>query len=400
MALPLRLARFVALARLLGVEQYGLFVAASAFVGFAAPFAGWGFGFLIARHVARDRSSFRLWWGNCILAVLLTGIPLTIVLALVGGRFLPGSSVLLVLVIAGADLLFGRIIDMAERAYRAHWKMASAAFLTLIPELGRTLMLVPFLFVETQTAATWATWQFVGVALSGALIVIGTTRDLGQPVLCLSSLLSYVRDGTHFAIGQSAGTIHTNIDRVMLGRLASLEATGVYSAAAVVISMGTLPIMSLSRAMMARYFELGGRSVRHTVRFAWQNILGGMVYAVPASVALLVAAPIIPIFVGSEYANSVQAIRWLAVLPVFFVLTDVAGSTISAIDRPQDRTKVLIAIAILNVLLNLWLIPLYSWRGAALATLIAEVILAVGLWGVILFWMRRSPNLNTHRDLE
>ena len=57
-----------------------------------------------------------------------------------------------------------------------------------------------------------------------------------------------------------------------------------------------------------------------------------------------------------------------------------AADSLTGAGMQGIRTAVQVGIAILNVLLNLWLIPLYSWRGAAWSSLASDAMLAAGLW--------------------
>jgi O-antigen/teichoic acid export membrane protein len=54
-------------------------------------------------------------------------------------------------------------------------------------------------------------------------------------------------------------------------------------------------------------------------------------------------------------------------------------------------------VAVLNVGLNFWLIPAYSWRGAAWSSLACDGALALVMYGVLMFVMgkegRVSPEL-------
>ena len=44
------------------------------------------------------------------------------------------------------------------------------------------------------------------------------------------------------------------------------------------------------------------------------------------------------------------------------------------------RTAIQIGIAVVNVVLCLWLIPLYSWQGAAAASIASDGLLALAVW--------------------
>ena len=48
------------------------------------------------------------------------------------------------------------------------------------------------------------------------------------------------------------------------------------------------------------------------------------------------------------------------------------------------RTAVQVGIAVFNVLVNLWIIPAYGWRGAAWSSLASDGLLAVILWMIAL----------------
>ncbi len=52
-------------------------------------------------------------------------------------------------------------------------------------------------------------------------------------------------------------------------------------------------------------------------------------------------------------------------------------------------------MAVFNVALNFWLIPAYSWRGAAWASLASDGLLAIGCWiGILVLRGRmRAPEM-------
>ena len=63
------------------------------------------------------------------------------------------------------------------------------------------------------------------------------------------------------------------------------------------------------------------------------------------------------------------------------------------------RALVQLGIVGINVLLNLWLIPAYSWRGAAWASLISDGALVLGLWVAIVSLRRTGtmPGIDSRR---
>jgi O-antigen/teichoic acid export membrane protein len=52
-----------------------------------------------------------------------------------------------------------------------------------------------------------------------------------------------------------------------------------------------------------------------------------------------------------------------------------------------------VGVAIFNVLLNLWLIPAYSWRGAAWSSIASDALLACSIGTAAFILLRRSQNV-------
>jgi O-antigen/teichoic acid export membrane protein len=54
------------------------------------------------------------------------------------------------------------------------------------------------------------------------------------------------------------------------------------------------------------------------------------------------------------------------------------------------RTFIHVGVAAFNVLINFWLIPTYSWRGAAWSSIASDALLACGIGAAVLVLSRRS----------
>jgi O-antigen/teichoic acid export membrane protein len=113
-----------------------------------------------------------------------------------------------------------------------------------------------------------------------------------------------------------------------------------------------------------------------------------------AFVGLLAAAPVVPAVLGGEYARTVEALRWLALLPVlksthYFLADSLTGAGYQAV-----RMGVQILVALVNVFMNLSLIPGYSWRGAAWSSIFSDALLAALLWAAITILRRREERMN------
>jgi O-antigen/teichoic acid export membrane protein len=390
--LGIQVVYFVVIARALGAHDYGLYVGVLAIVAIAAPFASLGSGNLLIKHVARDAASFPPQWGRALATTLVTG---TLLLALVvaGARLWLPSSVpwQLVMVVGGADLVFVRLVDVSAQAYQAHRRLARTALLQLLLSPLRLLFALGLAAATpSPTALQWG-WFYLLSALLGAVgAVMLVNRELGAPRFLTQQLGSELREGAYFAGTLSAQSATNDIDKAMLVRLASLEATGIYAAAYRMVDMAFLPVGSLLVATYSHFFRHGVQGLEATARYA-RSLLGiAACYGVLSGALLYFLAPVLPLILGTEYQQAVSAVQWLATLPLLKTVHYLGANALTGAGYQGVRTTIMVAIAATNVLLNLWLIPTYSWRGAAIATIASDSLLAIAIWTTVCY-LGRSP---------
>jgi len=83
------------------------------------------------------------------------------------------------------------------------------------------------------------------------------------------------------------------------------------------------------------------------------------------------ALPIIILAFGQEYVAAEGLLRIMAFTGLFALLTSISNNILVAMAKPQITSRNMIVASILNVVLNLLLIPLYGVIGAAVATFIS-----------------------------
>jgi O-antigen/teichoic acid export membrane protein len=108
---------------------------------------------------------------------------------------------------------------------------------------------------------------------------------------------------------------------------------------------------------------------------------------------ILLCAGVVPYVLGQEYARAVEALRWLAILPVFRAVHYFYSDALSGAGHQGLRSAIQVAVAVFNVLINLWLIPAYSWRGAAWSSIASDGLLAAGV--VMAAWILSCQERNS-----
>ncbi len=382
---------FVLVARALHPDGLGAFAGAVALVALASPFASLGAGNLLIKHVARDPRHFRRYWGGALSTTIISGVVLGIIIMACSRLVLPATiPVQVVGCVVAADLLFSRVLDISGQAYQAHERLSRTAQFPLLISVSRLIAAGLFLLIGDPTPARWAMWYLGSSALSATISVIVTWRELGRPERVIGYPAAELREGMYFATSLSAQNIYNDIDKSMLARLSTLEATGIYSAAYRLIDVSFVPVRSLLAAAYPRFFQQGARGARASLAVSRKLLPFAGTYAACAGMVLYLLAPQLPRLLGADYRASVGAVRLLALLPLLKTIHYFAADALTGAGYQGRRTLVQVVIAVLNIAVNVPLILLASWRGAAWSSLGSDGLLALVLWWTLLATCRRE----------
>ena len=382
---------FVVLARLLGTTQYGLLAGAVALVAVVSQYSTLGSGLLFLRYVSPDHSRFRHYWGNILMSVFAMGSLLVLGIRILGPHLVGRQSVPLLVPLAIGDCLFQQLGSCAGQVFQTFEKMKYSAAITTTSNVMR-LVLAIGLLASLGKAFAWQ-WALASLLVSGVGALIAfviVTRTFGWPIFSPSLFVRRAHEGFVFAISGSTTAVYNDIDKVVLSHYGMNQANGIYSMAYRAVNIGTMPVMSIVSAAFPRFFREGVKGIAATVPMAKQLLKRTCVIGASVSIALFVCAPLIPRLVGHSYAESVSALRWLCLIPLFRCFHLSAGDAIAGAGHQKFRLVSQSIAAVGNLLLNLYLVPRYSWLGAAWASLATDAALGAMNW-FALFQLSKRP---------
>jgi O-antigen/teichoic acid export membrane protein len=341
------------------------------------------------RAVARDRARASAVFRNSLGIKVAPAVGMVIALALLARWLRPEADVRLVCALLAISAVMRSYLLTIRGVLQGLEAFGWDAAVVLV---DRVLLLVVSAIVLLRGGTLVALgWAFVG---SRAIAVIGafalTARKTGHPVPAFDDELW--RELPRLALPLGAFLIVLNlysyIDTVMLGVMSTDADTGLYNAAYRVyegLSYAPAVISSVLLPRLSRAYVADRAQYAHAARRALAWTVG---LAVILAVAIWAAAPLaLSILFGSQFANAVRALRLLAlglvaVFPIW-ILHSVAIS--SSAERVLLRTTAIGVIV--NVGVNLVLIPAAGRDGAAIATVVGEVVslavLAHGLRGAL-----------------
>ena len=372
---------FILLARALGAREFGIFSGAVALAAIATPYSTLGSGMLFMRYVGTDSNKFAVYWGNILTATLGIGSLLSLVLCLLGPHLLSSVTLSLVLLVAFDNCVFSQLLACIGQMFQAFEQLRVTAALSVLTNLLRVVgVAVLAALLRHRTAWNWALLSLLVSALAtfaGCGIV---TARLGWPRFAPRLFARRTAEGLGFSFAGSTQSVYNDIDKTMLSHYGMNVGNGIYTVAYRIVDVATTPIVALDAAALPRFFRQSTESAGGVRMLALKLAKRAAYAGLLAAGVMFLGAPVIPRVIGQGFAPSVSALRWLCLLPALRGLHQLTGSAITGLGFQRYRTAGQFVCAILNLGLNVWLIPLYGWLGAAWASLVADGLLAILNW--------------------
>ncbi len=381
--LVLGLASFFILARVLGTEEFGRYAAVIAVSTLTIPVFSFGAQQLIMLDMEQGRS-FEALWQRGASTVLFGGLFATALGTLVVRPILiPELSWLDFAALFGAQSVFFGMAEFSLVSTRAHRRLDVSAALRAGAGSVRLAAVIAFATTGGASTAEYAWFSLTGWSVAALLSMLIVHRAFAaQPVGAVPAAED-LRRGFPYAVGAGSAFALDAIDRPMLLRISGPSENGVYAAGYRVVQMAITPIGALVKASEADFFSAGAEGSNASYGIAKRMSRVAALYGVVAGLAIFFAAPLLPVFLGDDWNETVTVARFLAFLPLVKALQIFAANALTGQGLQHKRNRALQIAVVVNIVANLALMPRFGWRGASVATLAAEVMMVALLWRAV-----------------
>jgi O-antigen/teichoic acid export membrane protein len=380
---------FVLLARSLGVDQFGALAATLATANLIAPLVEYGANNLVVRDIVAGIPTHRTVGLGLALSVVVLPLGL-LMLALVKLMLLPQIAWGVLLAI-GMTVFFGnRMTLLASGTHVAHGMQWRNTVLDTLN--GTSLLALAVIFSQGATRLetwsqgatrleTWVVWSLLQSLTLGILALTWVARTWGRFTWTSTELRERFGQGIHFAINGAATNTYADLDKALLARFSTLEATGVFTAAHRLVVLGAVPLAAFLGAIYPRFFSSGQHGLTEARKFAWRVLPATFSYGLIATAIVWLLAPWFASLLGEGYADTTAAIRWLCWFILLQCIQLPFMEALTGSGHQKTRTLGQVIALVINAGLNLALIPQLGWRGSAFAALSGLVFLtAYVIW--------------------
>ena len=383
MAVNLMLGAWVA--RYLGAAEFGLMNYAISFSMLFLVVASLGIDNMLSLELSRNRDDTARFLGTAWVIKMVGAVVSVGAVAVLTGHFGVERRARLLILIFMAGSLFqsANVIQFFfESEVEAHYAVRAETIQTMIAALARVCLIVAgaplemFMFVFFAETVVYALMLVFFYRITGNCIS-RWRFDFGVCGLLL-------RRATPLAFSGIAIIIYQRIDQVMLKHYLDNDAVGYYAAALRMCTLVSFLPFLLARSFGPALVKAHGEGEEvfnmriqvFTDLMVWSSIGGALVLSVGA-------VPLIWLLFGSEYAPASAVLRIVAWKGVFAAMGLATGQWIIIKHLQVFALLRTVTGCVVNVILNLYLIPRYGIMGAAAATIVSFSLASFWIHAVI-----------------
>ena len=246
-----------------------------------------------------------------------------------------------------------------------------------------------FLFVKTPGDLYLYVSLLTVFELLGQLSMWFPAREfIGKPHLDLCYAKKHLKPVILLFLPQIAISLYVTLDRTMLGALASTTDVGIYDQALKLVNILLTLVTSLGSVMLPRVSNLLSTGDKKSVNR--MNQLSFLIYnlVIFPTIAgmLIINNDFVKFFLGKDFQEAKYAIAIMIFRMFFIGWTNIMGIQILI---PHNKNKEFLTSttvpAIISIGLNLLLLPEFGYIGAAIVSVLTEVL----VWVIQLYFTRK-----------
>ena len=369
----------ILMARYLGVSNYGILGFAVSITGILAIIDDLGISAHIVRQVATDNESAPKYLGNIIPFKVILGVINLIV-----------TPIILILLNLDEYTIFITLLFTIEIIFKSYTNSLFGVFQAFekgkYQGIGNILMNIStFLFI---LIAIYADLGLVGISISYILAnllsfiyayyvlnkhIVKPKFEFDWEFCKKITLLSLP-----FAVTGILYTIYYSIDLVMLTKLVGNYANGIYNATYKLIAVLNL-FYSVYTAVIFPVMSKFFKNDKKLLIISYEKSIKYLMLAIIpiATGTVFYSLDIIQLIYGHEYDAAASVLSILIWTVCLLFISGASNTLLNASHKEVTVTKIYAIAAVFNVILNFIMIPYFSYDGAAVTTVLSDILIVV-----------------------
>jgi O-antigen/teichoic acid export membrane protein len=368
----------------LGTSLYGAWSLISVTISFIVPFSMLSFSMSIIRFLAaeKDKNKIREDFYSACSLVIVVGAVFSCILFLLSGFIAtnifkdPGLATYLRM--ASILVLLQSLFQVLLAFFRRGVNIGTYTILNLslnMVNFGLTILFI--LRGYSLTGVILA--MIIGLTILCIVALAIIMKQIGVQRPHFSNMKSYLKWGIPLTPNSAILWIITASDRYIISYFLGVSAAGIYNAAYSIgsyASFALLPVGIVLYPNVSKTYDEGNRI--ECVNYFQYSFKYLMMISIPAAVGLSVLArPLLQVLTTPEFISGSPVVALVAFGALFHCFQQICIYVFHLVGKTYMTVRILGIGAVLNITLNIVLIPRLGIFGAAMGSLIAYCVLGM-----------------------
>lgn len=374
----------VLMARYLGPGRYGLLSYAGAWLTFFAALCNLGIDAVIVKNFVDHPAEEGKTLGT---TLVLRGISAALSALIMTGivAITDREDPLTVLVAAVSSLsLIPQVFDSLKKWFQLRLRSRYAAIAAVISCAAASVYRIALILLRAELVwfALATAVEYTVLAMS---LLLTYKRQGGGPLsVSAGKAKQLLKGGSGFLLSGMMVSIYASTDKLMLGQLMDKDSVACYTLAVSLCAVWGFILEAVIESVHPGILQLYAKD-RAAYRQQNRKLYALVFYGALAMslITCLLAEPLVLLLYGEAYAPAVAPLRIVVWYTAFSYLGGARNAWVVCEDVQKYLKYLYGAAAVLNVVLNALLIPVWGPSGAAVASLSTQIAAAVILPALI-----------------
>ena len=367
------------IARFFREVEFGKFNFAIAFAAISLIFIDLGMQPLLVKEISRKKELASKYISHALIIKSALSVAGYFAVVLIMNAMNYQKDVRLIVYVMIVSTIFKSLSDILGTVFLAYEQMHWDAVLKILKAVILLVSVSFALYFSLPIIYVAVAYAVTDIVVFAASVGIIFTKLINFAARLQKDLVKYLTiESLPYALTVLFYSIYFYIDSVMLSKMRGLAEVGIYSAAYnITIALVSIPHIYVQSIFptLSRFFVKSKSSIEVTYNKSLKYL---SILAIPITTILFFLSDnIVHFLYGQGFHNSSMVLKIIAITIFFRFVTFVNGIVIISIDKQKQRLYYQGITALINIVLNLILIPLYGYVGAAIATVATELFLFI-----------------------
>lgn len=371
---------FTLIARSIGVEGTGKYFLALSFTTIFVVFVDLGLTNVLVREAARVREHIQKYVSTILSVKLVLGVLAYVAVFWVSKKLYPDTELRSMILLSGVTMLFDSFNLTVYGVLRAIGDLRFESLSITFSQFASLILGSIFLFFHLPLIFLILAFTIPSAlnAMYASYTVFHRYQVTAVPRFDAPTFVWLSKITIPFALAAIFARVYSYIDTLLLGHFLGSEAVGFYSTPYKITFAFQFIPLALTAALYPRLSEY---FVHHKEKFSvilTDSLKYLLIVSVPIAIGIAVLArPLIVLLYKEDFLPSVLPLQIIIVSLIFSFASFPVGAALNAGNKQVTQTTIVGIVMVVNIIMNVILIPKIGVVGAALSALIGNILLTV-----------------------